>query len=178
MTAIVALVSGGDVHVGGDSAASDGYSLSVRADSKVFTNGPYVFGFTGSFRMGQLIRYTLDPPDPRVVGLHEFMCTTFIDALRDCLKRGGYATKEAEQETGGTFIVGVNGRLFVVQDDYQVGETVDGYAAVGSGADVALGALYATEGAGFAPRSRLEIALRAAERYNPSVCGPFSFAST
>jgi ATP-dependent protease HslVU (ClpYQ) peptidase subunit len=177
VTAIVALVRDGAVHIGGDSAASDGYSLSVRADSKVFTNGPFVFGFTGSFRMGQLIRYTLRPPQPGI-GLHEFMCTTFIDALRDCLKRGGYAAKEDEQESGGTFLVGVNSRLFVVEDDYQVGETVDGYAAVGSGAELALGALYATEGTDLDARGRLGIALRAAERFSPNVCRPFSFAST
>jgi hypothetical protein len=31
MTAIVGLVSGGSVYIGGDSAGSDGYSLTVRA---------------------------------------------------------------------------------------------------------------------------------------------------
>lgn len=94
-------------------------------------------------------------------------------------KRGGYAAKEHEQESGGTFLVGVNSRLFVVEDDYQVGETVDGYAAVGSGAELAaLGALYAAEGTDVDARGRLEIALRAAERFIPGVCRPSSFAST
>ena len=43
MTAIVGLVDNGHVYMGGDSAAVNTYSLSlrVRADTKVFHNGPY-----------------------------------------------------------------------------------------------------------------------------------------
>lgn len=140
MTAIVGLVHDGAVHIGGDSAGVGGWSLTVRADSKVFANGPYIMGFTSSFRMGQLLRYALTPPAP-TVGLEKFMATTFIDTVRECLKAGGFATKESEREMGGTFLVGCRGRLFVVYDDYQVAEAADGYAAVGCGFDIALGDL-------------------------------------
>ncbi len=54
MTAIVGLVHNATVYIGGDSAGVSGYSMTVRADSKVFTIGPYLMGFTTSFRMGQL----------------------------------------------------------------------------------------------------------------------------
>jgi hypothetical protein len=59
MTAIVGLTDNGTVHIGGDSAGVSDWSLTIRADSKVFTNGPYVMGFTTSLRMGQLPRYAL-----------------------------------------------------------------------------------------------------------------------
>ena len=64
MTAIVGLVDSGIVYIGGDSAGASGWSLTVRADAKVFFNAGYLFGFTTSYRMGQLIRYALQPPEP------------------------------------------------------------------------------------------------------------------
>jgi hypothetical protein len=173
MTAIAGLAVGGGVHIGGDSAGVAGWSLNVRSDEKVFRRGPYLFGFTTSFRMGQLIRYSLAVPKAPKRGLDGFMATTFVDALRDCLKRGGWARKENDREEGGTFLVGVRGELYTIQDDYQVATAADGFAAVGSGSDVALGALYATQGRLWRPRQRVRIALAAAERFNAGVRGPF-----
>ena len=80
-----------------------------------------MFGFTTSFRMGQLIRYALEPPEPEGE-LDRFMSTAFVDAVRACLKDGGWARRDNEREEGGTFLVGVQGRLFAVHDDYQVDE--------------------------------------------------------
>ncbi|GAA4950353.1 hypothetical protein GCM10025331_43300 [Actinoplanes utahensis] len=167
------LTRGGSVFIGGDSAGLSGLSLAVRADTKVFRNGGYLFGFTSSFRMGQLIRYSLSLPDPGD-DLDRFMVTTFVDTLRDCLKTGGWARKDEEQELGGTFLVGVRGRLFTVHDDYQVAKAADGYSAIGCGDQVALGALYATSGRGMRPRARIRLALGAAERFSAGVRGPFT----
>ena len=99
--------------------------------------------------------------------------TTFIDAVRDCLKTGGWAKKDDEREEGGTFLVGVKGRLFTVEDDYQVGASADGYAAVGCGSEIALGALFATARTRMSPERRLTVALEAAERFSAGVRGPF-----
>lgn len=176
MTAIAGLVHDGTVHIGGDSAGVGGWRMTVRADTKVFRNGPYVFGFTSSFRMGQLIRWSLLAPAPDG-DLDRFMCTTFIDSVRACLKEGGFAKKNSEQEEGGTFLVGVAGRLFTVHSDYQVGEAVDGYAAVGCGEEPALGALFATANMGLAADERLELALEAAERFSAGVRAPFAYVS-
>jgi hypothetical protein len=171
MTVIVGLVDNGSVWVGGDSAGvGPGWSLSIRTDPKVFRSGPYVMGFTSSFRMGQLLRWTLKATAPKG-DIECFMATVFVDAVRQCLKDGGWATKDSEQEKGGDFLVGVHGRLFTVANDYQVGEAAAPYAAVGSGADVALGAMYAS--AGMRPAARLKTALTAAERHNAGVRGPY-----
>ena len=163
----------GVVYIGGDSAGVAGLSVVVRADEKVFRNGDFLMGFTTSFRMGQLLRYKLYPPrrhpDDRVA---KYMVVDFIDAVRECLKAGGYASKEKETEQGGTFLVGYSGHLFTVDSDYQVGIPEDGFAAVGSGQDIALGALFATQGQG-TPRDRVLTALRSAERFNAGVRGPF-----
>ena len=172
MTCIVGLVHEGVVYIGGDRAGVAGLSLTVRADEKVFQNGEFLMGFTTSFRMGQLLRYSLKPPrrypDDRVA---KYMVVDFIDAVRGCLKSGGYASKQDEVESGGTFLVGYAGHLFTVDSDYQVGIPEDGFAAVGSGQDIARGALVATQGQ--EPRSRVLTALRSAERFNAGVRGPF-----
>jgi ATP-dependent protease HslVU (ClpYQ) peptidase subunit len=172
MTAIVGLAQSGVVYIGGDSAGVSGMSLTVRGDAKVFRKGRYLFGFTTSFRMGQLIRYSLTLPKP-TGNLDAFMATTFVDAVRDCLKAGGWAAKENDREEGGTFLVGVRGQLFAVYDDYQVAKAADGFAAVGCGDQIALGALFATDGTGMGPRRRVKTALAAAERFSAGVRGPF-----
>lgn len=172
MTAIVGLVQAGSVYIGGDSAGVSGLDLTVRADAKVFRKGRYLFGFTTSFRMGQLIRYSLSLPKP-VGDLDAFMSTTFIDALRDCLKTGGWAAKENEREEGGTFLVGVKGTLYTIYGDYQVAKAADGFAAVGCGHQIAHGALFATADAKLPPRRRVRTALAAAERFSAGVRGPF-----
>jgi hypothetical protein len=174
VTVIAGVVDSGAVLIGGDSAGIGGYQLTVRRDSKVFINGPYVMGFTSSFRMGQLLRWSLKPPPPNGDELEQFMVTEWIDAVRGCLQEGGYAANYSGQESGGTFLVGVRGRLFEVDSDYQVGEPLDGYAAVGCGADIALGALHATRALGLSADERVMGALQAAERHSAGVRGPFT----
>lgn len=175
MTVIAGLVDNGTVLLGGDSAGVAGYQLTVRSDAKTFINGPYVFGFTSSFRMGQILRHTFTPPTPPTgTDVERFMCTTWIDAVREVLKNAGWARLDSGQESGGTFLVGIQGRLFEVEGDYQVGEAADGYSAVGCGDDVALGALYATAGIGMAAEDRVLTALRAAERFSAGVRSPFT----
>lgn len=177
MTVIVGLVHRKRVHLAGDSAGVSGYQITIRRDPKVFTNGPYAFGFTSSFRMGQLLHHAFQPPHPEG-GLDRFMATTFIDAVRKCLKDGGWARKDAEQEEAGTFLVGIHGRLFSIESDYQVAESADQYAAVGCGYDLALGALHATAALNLPPRQRLTAALRAADHHSAGVCAPYTFTKT
>jgi hypothetical protein len=174
MTAIAGLIHDGKVYIGGDSAGIAGWDLSIRADPKVFTVGPYVMGFTTSFRMGQLLRFAFDPPEHHEdVAVERFMVTTFIDAVRACLSAGGYATKASEREAGGTFLVGYRGRLWSISDDYQVGEPLYGIAAVGCGDNQALGSLHTSQ-EWPDPVRRLRTALDAAERYSAGVRGPFT----
>lgn len=174
MTCIVGLVDKGRVYIGGDSAGVAGYCLSIRADQKVFVKDGFVFGFTSSFRMGQLIRYKFKPPRRHQDDdLMAYMVTEFVDSLRQCFKDGGFARKNSEEEIGGTFLVGVEGRLFEIEGDYQVGERHIAYAAVGCGDDLAMGAMYATEGSTLTANRRITKALEAAERHSAGVCGPF-----
>lgn len=175
MTCIVGLVDKGKVWIGGDSAGIAGWSRTIRKDQKVFHNGEFLMGFTTSFRMGQLLRFKFKPPTP-VEGIddYEYLCTAWIDAVRECLKSGGFSHVDKNREEGGMFLVGWRGRLFSVDSDFQVGEPQLGYDAVGCGEDIALGALFATDGP---PRRRVLTALKAAENFSIGVAGPFVIKS-
>lgn len=174
MTCIVGLVQNKKLWIGGDSAGSDGYDIQIRKDEKVFENGPFLIGFTSSFRMGQLLRWTFKPPKhPRRMADEKFMSTIFVDAVRKCLKDGGYARTQNNQETGGTFIIGYKRVLYMMENDYQIGLVDDEYMTCGSGQSIATGCLFGTRGTAD-PKNRVELALMAAERYTSTVRGPYT----
>ena len=174
MTCIVGLVDNGSVWIGGDSAAVAGLDLTRRADAKVFRNGPFLMGFTSSFRMGQLLQYSLEPPRHHAdTPIFQFMAIDFIDAVRQCLKDGGFAENYKDVERGGSFLVGYRSRLFQIDTDYQVGEPIAPFEAIGCGADLAQGAMHASEDENLA-KDRMLLALTAAERFSAGVCSPFS----
>ncbi len=54
MTCIAAVAHEGNVWMGADSAGVSGLALAVRRDPKIYRVGDFLFGFTSSFRMGQL----------------------------------------------------------------------------------------------------------------------------
>lgn len=171
MTCIAAIAEGGVVYMGGDSAGVGGLSLTVRADEKVFRTGPYVMGFTTSFRMGQVLRFSQEWPVPPRSNLLRFMATEFVDSCRSHFKTAGWMGKHNDREQGGTFLVGVRGQLFAIHEDFQVAWPADRYSAVGSGGEVALGALAVSRGR--PPRERIRAALAAAEHHNAGVRRPF-----
>jgi len=181
MTAIAGLVDDtGRVWIGGDSAGVAGYSRVIRADAKVFTNGPYLMGFAGSFRVAQLLRYAFEAPVPpdEPGRLDAFMVRTFIDAARDCLTAGGVNEKRYEvEEISSAFLVGVRGRLFCIEGDYQVGLPAKGYEAVGCGDDLARGSLFTSSRLTWHPRARIRRALEAASAFSAGVAPPYVIKS-
>lgn len=134
------------VYIAGDSAATYGATVTIRKDPKVFKNGDFVIGCTTSFRMAQLLQFSFIPPPIRDKEIFEYMCTDFINEIRNCFNKGGFMQKGSDgDEIGGCFLVGYKDRLFEIDSDYQVAENLDGIATAGCGYDVALGALYGNE---------------------------------
>lgn len=176
MTCIAGIAHDGKVFIGGDSAGVAGLDLDVVKLPKVFVNGDFVIGYTSSFRMGQVLQFAFTPPKrhPDRDVMH-FMVTDFIDAVRNAFKGYGFAKKEMEVESGGFFLVGHSGRLFVICSDYQVFEPTCGYSAVGCGESFAKGVFFATQGG--AAEQRIDLALKAAEAHSAGVRGPFHVVS-
>lgn len=175
MTCIVGIAHAGNVWIGADSAGVTGYLAVPRSDPKVFRRGPFLFGFTSSFRMGQLLEHKLQVKacdEGRET--FDYMVTDFVDAVRTCLKDGGFASRKDETETGGTFLVGYRGRLFQVGCDYQVGETTYGFDACGCGQELALGSLHTTAQELVPAQKRVLRALEASAEFCTGVRAPFT----
>jgi ATP-dependent protease HslVU (ClpYQ) peptidase subunit len=174
MTCIVGIVKDKRVWIGGDSAGIGGYTLTLTKQPKIFKIGQYLIGYTTSFRMGQILEFGFTPPKPNKKDLLRFMVVDFVDALRKRFKDAGFFHKEDGQDRGGTFLVGVAGRLFRIADDFQIFEAAEGYSACGCGEEVALGALYVAKTLKLKPRDSLRLALEAASSHNTGVAPPFS----
>lgn len=172
MTCIIGFAADNSVYIGGDSAASDGHNVSIYSTPKVFKRGELVFGFTGSYRMGQLLRYHLVPP-ARHEGVEdiEYLVVHLIPEIRTTFKEHGFSKTDSSEESGGTFLIGYRGNLYVVYTDYQVSQTADSIAAIGSGAEVALGAMYALDIE--PPVDRITRSLEIAATLNAFVRWPF-----
>lgn len=175
MSCIVGIEHSGGVTIGGDSAAVDGSSISARRDPKVFTNRAYLIGFSGSYRVGQLLRYSFTPPAPPARGLDRFMSTLFVDALRETLREGGALVTDPEigETVDGCSLVATRGRLFMVDADFQIGRQITGYDALGEGHQLALGSLHTTQRFDIAPHDRVVYALQATAAYSTGVTAPF-----
>lgn len=178
MTCIVAIRDATGVTMGADSAGSDGYRMIERTDSKVFTVGEFLIGFTTSFRMGQVLRYDWHPPS-RQEGLSTdtYLVRDVIRSIRDALKSAGFAQTNAGEEQGGEFLLAYRGDLYFIGSDYQVGQHACGFASVGCGREVAMGAMQILQGSPFADlptHEKVRRALAAAETLSAGVRGPFT----
>lgn len=177
MTCIVGLTDGKTVWMGGDSCGTNGYTKDVTKHPKVIVRETHgnrlIVGYTGSFRMGQVLEHKLDiPRNENDDDAYKFMVCTVIDALRTLFKAEGcITTTDGQDSTDGPFLVGYRGRLFEVQSDYSVIENTRGYVATGSGKQVAEGAMFAAPN--LKPEPRIMRALEAAAEFVPTVAGPF-----
>jgi hypothetical protein len=104
------------------------------------------------------------------------MVTVFASRLRDVLDEGKFAP--GDKEPGSHLLIGAAGRLFHVDPSLMAAERLEPWNAIGCGRDLVLGSLHTTAQLGcFTPKTRLEMALSAAERYSAGVRGPWCILS-
>jgi len=172
MTCIIGLEHNGHVYIGADSAAQAGWKVRPTRLQKVFRRGPFLIGYTTSFRMGQILQHHLEVREPEKKESDDaFMVCAFIEAVRECLKDKGFTKIENNQEEGGFFLVGYAGTLYQVTGDFQINSSTEGLDAFGCGDDYALGAMKALED--LPPRKRIKKALEIAAHFSGAVCAPF-----
>lgn len=178
MTCIAGIAAAGRVWVAGDSFDSFGYTALTQAAGKVFRVNDFIIGCAGNHRFADLVRYSLQlPPLEEGADVDAFMAIVFAANLRDCLRKGGHLDVQnvTYESTESVMLVGVRGNLYVVDSEFSVVRPQGGVGAVGSGAEVALGALHVTPDV--PPERRLRAALEAAERWTDSVRAPFTIES-
>lgn len=184
MTCIIAYKYNNKVYMAGDSAGVSGHDIRTRRDPKVFKNKDMVFGFTTSFRMGQILMNMKLPhvkKDNLAVNEGEeywYMTGPFIDAVIEEFKKKGYAKEKESQVSGGTFLVGWRGEIYFVDSDFQVGMVNDEFDCCGCGENYALGAIEALDRyVGGTPEDRLHNAFEIVCKFSSGVRPPINIVS-
>jgi len=176
MTCVVAVIHENNVWLGADSAAFADHDIVTRSDEKVFQNEDFIIGFSGSYRIGQLMRYAFSPPEKSTkITEMSFMVNEFVDAVRDLCKDKGVLGKENDVEVmEANLLVGYAGKIYCIEQDFQVSVLAEHYAAIGTGSQVALGAFHALKDRKeIPPTERITKALQAAAEYSVGVRAPF-----
>lgn len=181
MTCIVGIIDyqNQKIIMAGDSAGVRSSDIFYRKDPKVFQNGEYILGFTSSFRMGQILQYEvyLPPMSEDCHDVFEHMVTIVIPIIRKSFHENGYLTKYNDQEYGGEFLIGYRDRLFLVDTDFQIGESLQNFHSCGSGQQLALGSFHTTQKLNLDARVRCELALDSASYYSSECSPPYNFVS-
>lgn len=172
MTCIVGLSVDGQVYMGGDSAAVANYERRASALPKVFRRGKMLIGYTSSFRMGQLLQHTIAIPEHTEFSGIDYMVCKFVEEVRKVFREYGYTKIEGNVESGGSFMVGLNGRLYCIEEDFQVQQYQDGVGAVGCGWSYALGAMMALTH--LEPMERIQRSLEISAYFSAGVMAPFT----
>lgn len=179
MTCIVGFIDNDKtVYIGGDSAGSAGHYMTKRKDPKVFVRHPFIFGFTTSFRMGQILmcgdlkirQQKKDEVD------YEYMVNAFIPSIIKLFRENNWERKSKDGEVeGGTFLVGYKDKLYSIENDFQVAENLNNYDCVGCGADIAKGAMFAmSKDDTINAETRIKTALEAASEFSSWCASPFN----
>lgn len=126
---------------------------------KVVTNGNYLVGVAGDVRALQVVLHTWKPPvllakDKN--NIFQFMVNKVAPSLKQLLTDAGLLdAKSPDKDFEINIIIGLNGNLFEIDSDFAVSRNSEGYYAIGTGGDYALGALYA----GVTPEQAAEVAV-------------------
>lgn len=181
MTVIVGLVEHETVYIGADSLATTGCIEQEMTSPKVFRceERACLIGYSGTVRMANLLQHKFVPPEhPAEMTVECYLTTLFVDSLRATLKEAGTAAKTNEQEVStGSMLVGYRGGLYKIGYDYGLMAATAGFDAVGSGEEIALGAIHATMAMKLQPLKRIRLALEAAADLCRGVRGPFVIES-
>lgn len=147
MTTLVAIQGDGWTVLGCDSRLSDDDGRYATAkEHKIVDNNGILIAGSGSTRAINILHYGYPQPKPTAnEDLNKYMTRKFIPEMRKQFIEGGIDTKKDEgvAENEGGFIISVKAQLYAVQSDYSWDTDVRGVYVMGSGGDIAQGALAA-----------------------------------
>lgn len=174
MTCIAGIVKGNTVWLGGDRAATNqGLDRTIIKEPKVFIKGDIALGVCGLPKVMDAIQHTVDFPEFMGGDSKSYIVGQVIPAIREGLK----ALECTEEHNGqhyfhGALLLGYRGHLYKVEANFQLVEAANGFDAVGSGGEAALGSLRSTKGM-WSPKKRLLEALKVSAENNAGVAPPF-----
>jgi hypothetical protein len=142
----------------------------MHTTSKVFSKKGVVFGYTTSYRFGQLIEHVV--PDPVVPNDESEIYRWLIAVLIPDIKK---VLKEAEYDKGGNCLIGIKSQLWEMQDDFSVLRSVKGFNSCGSGYEYAVSSMQTNMSLSGIPkndtaaREAIKLAIQTAGTFSPSV---------
>ena len=171
------------VWLGGDSCGSGNGSDHIYKNNKVFhymNNPNIIMGGTTSFRHLDLLETTEGLFDD----FEDLENITRLDIVKYFIPRvqkafqGNYLRGD-DTDRGGNFLLGINDKLFEIQNDYSVLEPDSGIIAVGCGEDTAIVMLDAYNTlTKETPQTKLFRTLEYVSNYNQGVKPPFTVINT
>ena len=171
-------------YLGGDSLGSNGYSKILCNQRKVFHSKDtknLIIGLSGSFNF-QALEYEklLDETAlPKNEITKEYLITKFVPNLKTIVnKYNANSTKDNLNSMKGSLLFGYKDKLFNIQCDYSLLESTNGFDAIGSGAEVAMGSLLTSCDMDISIINKITKALEAAEKHAVGVQRPFYIINT
>lgn len=148
MTCVIGYVEKDTVYMGADSRTSQENYIDTMNDTKVFINGDFIMGASGTLRGLNVLKYQFDPPEhPKDMSIEQYMNSLFINELQYTFINLGVVQLDKEENidlSSTIVLVGYKGRLFEIGKDFSVFESVRSFRAIGSGGQLAMSYLLAT----------------------------------
>ncbi len=178
MTAVLGAidVKNRTMYFGGDSCGIDPVTLDyeIRSDTKVFERGAFLFGFSSSFRMGQILCYSFEiPKHKKDVDDFEYLCTDFIDSLRTSFDTFGFSPEDPGESFDGEFLLGYHGKIYKIYGDYQVSASNSTFASVGCGESYTVAAYAVLDKFIDDTKQKVLESLKISSRFNAGVRPPY-----
>jgi ATP-dependent protease HslVU (ClpYQ) peptidase subunit len=140
MTCIVGLEWNNKAYIGGDIQGTGGNISFEHTQPKIFERGGVLFGYTSSYRYGQIVENHLQEPlhvpEDRN-GVYYWICQELVPKIQSTLINNNW-------NEGGDMLLAVHGELWNLQPDFSVLRPTSGFMSVGSGTQYALGSVKAS----------------------------------
>ena len=171
MTAIVGIQGKGWAVIAADSMTTyDDKPYYAKGVDKAVRKGDYVFAFAGDAIAGNIAEFLWTPPKfIKTMPLDAFMQVKVLPSLRDAMKEHGYEPDSIKDPNAGfDALMCLNGVIYEIDEEYMWSRDDRGLYAVGSGGQLALGAL----ATGFSKNSvkAAEFAARRAIKISADYC--------
>lgn len=180
MTCIIGMLDkDGNSYIAGDSMTSSVYTKSYMKQNKIFKKDNFLFGVSGSLRLLQVLQYSFNiPPVHNSKDLDDYLYNDFLKSMRDDFKNNGVLSiKDNVEEIDSSVLFLTEGRLFRIQSDLSLIEASTKFDSVGSGSELALGAVeaFSKYPNKLTPKKMLEESIKIASIHSPSVGGEVNY---
>jgi len=176
MTCIAGISKGNTVWLGGDSAATDGrLNRTIISDPKVFVRGKLAFGVCGMPKVLDALAHVIELPVQKKGDTdRSFLVGELVPAIREGLKKMDCTYESGEYGTcfQGKILIGYRSKLYELEGNFQLILAAQGFMAVGSGGEAAMGSLRVTKDVRD-PHKRIMMALQTSSEANAGVAPPF-----